>query len=106
MKHLYLIAGAVGVLFWAKGHSAQKSSTQVQDTVSSQKGSDWIGAGGLYSMWDRLSGADLTAPGYANLQPGAQADPGKVGQLSTGLVAGWDGSMVTPNSTGKPEKLA
>ena len=94
MKHLYIAAGAVAVfLLWNKGQKAKKTDNQLQDTLASQQGSDWIGAGGLFAMWDRLSGADLVAPGYPNIAPGPVADPGKVGQLQTGMVPGWNGTL-------------
>lgn len=100
MKTLYIAAGAVAVfLLFQKGQKKAASDNQLQDTLSSQRGSDWIGAGGLFAMWDRLSGADLVAPGYPNLTNSAQADPGKIGILSAGLLPGWDGTI--PNAPAK-----
>lgn len=99
MKHLYVAAGVVAVLLWTRGQKKADSFNQLQDTLASQKGSDWIGSGGLYALWDRLSGTDLAAPGYSNLNGSAQADPGKVGQIDAGLTAGWDGTLGNPAAT-------
>lgn len=94
MKHLYIAAGAVAVfLLWHKGQKKQTSSTQLQDTLASQQGSDWIGVGGLFDMWDRLSGSDLVAPGYSNITGQPTADPGKIGTIQTGITPGWNGSL-------------
>lgn len=93
IKTEYII-GAALVLLWMKGTKKAKSDNQLQDTMSSQQGSDWIGSGGLYAMWDRLSGSDLVAKGYPNIDPTtAVADPGRVGQLQTGLTVSWNGSL-------------
>jgi hypothetical protein len=93
MKLEYFI-GAGLVLLWLKGSRKKATDVQMADTIASQKGSDWIGVGGLYDAWDRLSGADLKLESYPNLHVGAQADPGKIGTLQSGILAGWDGSMI------------
>lgn len=94
MKHVYIAVGAVAAFYlWNKGHQVKKGDTQLQDTLASQRGSDWIGSGGLYAMWDRLSGSDLVAPGYPNISGDATADPGKVGALQAGVMPGWNGSL-------------
>ena len=94
MIKIEYIVGAVLVLLWARGTQAKKSTTQMEDTVASQQGSDWIGAGGMLAMWDRLSGADLVVKNYRNIDPNsAQADPGKIGALQTGLAPSWNGSI-------------
>lgn len=87
MKLEYIL-GAGLVLLWLRGNKKIAASTQVKDSIPTE-GTDWIG-----TAWDRLNGAqDLTAKGYPNLAAGAQADPGKVGQLSAGLSTGWDGTL-------------
>lgn len=92
IKTEYIVAAVVAVM-WLKGRKKEASDTQLQDTLASQKGSDWIGSGGLYAMWERLQGTDLVAKNYPNIAPGAQADPGKIGLLSTNILPGWDGSI-------------
>jgi hypothetical protein len=95
MKTAY-IAGAAIVAFilLQRGKKKDQAANQLQDTMASQKGSDWIGAGGLFAMWDRLAGKDLVAPGYPNMDPSsAVADPGKIGIIQTGLTPGWNGSL-------------
>jgi hypothetical protein len=92
MKTAYIVAGLV-TLLWVKGRKTKDAKNQIAETASSQRGSDWIGAGGLYAMWDRLSGADLHAPGYSNIAAGPVADPGKMGALSAGILPGWDGGI-------------
>ena len=95
MIKLEYIIGAGLVLLWMRGNKKQAASTQLQDTMSSQQGSDWIGVGGLYDMWDRLSGSDLVVKGYPNLTNSAVADPGKIGTIQTGILPAWDGSIAT-----------
>lgn len=92
MKHLYIAAGAVAVfLLWSKGQKAKKGDTQLQDTLASQQGSDWIGAGGLFAMWDRLNGDDLKLQAYPNASGQVSADFAKVDLA--GMVPGWNGSL-------------
>ncbi|MFZ3221286.1 MAG: hypothetical protein WA174_14710 [Rhodoferax sp.] len=93
MIKIEYIIGAGLVLMWLKGRKKEVSSNQVQDTIASQQGSDWIGSGGMYAMWDRLNGTDLGAKGYPNLAAGPVADPGKVGQLNAGIKTQWDGTI-------------
>lgn len=84
--HLAIGAAALVLLQWYKGQQITAAAKQVEDSVP-RAGSDWIG-----TMWDRLSGTDLVAPGYPNLAAGAVADPGKVGILDAKIAIGWDGS--------------
>lgn len=95
MKNAYLAAGAVAVfLLWQRGHKNKQADTQLQDTLASQRGSDWIGAGGLFAMWDRLSGADLVAKDYSNIGGQAVADPGRIGTLQAATpMAAWNGNL-------------
>lgn len=94
MKWQYVAAGVALVMLWGRGQQKKATNTQLVDTIASQQGSDWIGSGGLYAMWDRLSGSDLVAKNYPNIDAStAQADPGKVGMIKTGLVPGWNGSL-------------
>lgn len=94
MKHLYVAAGAVAVfLLWKRGQAKQKTSTQLQDTMASQKGSDWIGIGGMYDMWDRLSGADLKLRDYPNASGGVSADFSKVDRRTQAIMPAWDGTL-------------
>lgn len=89
MKTTYLIAGAVGVLLLIRAKRREEKSTQLADSVP-RSGSDFI-----TDAWTQLNGGGMTAPGYPNIAPGANADPGKVGALSVLGAAMWDGSMTT-----------
>jgi hypothetical protein len=92
---LQYIIGAGLVLLWLRGAKKEAASTQHADTNAlNAQGSDWIGAGGQFAAWDRLSGRDLTAPGYGNIAGGANADPGKIGTMQTGLQFDWAGNVV------------
>lgn len=94
MKTLYIAAGAVAVfLMWRKGQQAKTSDLQLQDTIASQQGSDWIGSGGLFAMWDRLSGSDLKLDAYPNASGEVSADFSKVARRNASLMPGWNGSL-------------
>lgn len=88
MIKIEYVAVTALVLLWLRGSKAQAASTQVADSIP-VNGTDW----NMGDMWSRLSGAGLTAPGYANLSAGPQADPGKIGQLSAGILPHWDGAL-------------
>ena len=96
MIKLEYIIGAGVVLLWLKGRKKQQSETQQAETASSQRGSDWIGVGGLYDMWDRLSGSDLLLKDYPNASGSVSADFSKVTRRDMGLAPAWDGSLVQP----------
>jgi hypothetical protein len=87
MKAEYFI-GAGLVLLFLRGHKKVATSNQVIDSIPTG-GSDFQG-----DMMARLSGADLTMPGYPNLFSGPLADPGKIGQASLSQSIAWDGSRL------------
>lgn len=91
MKPLYIAAAAAFGIFWWRGHKQRLAADAVAAGTADNTGphtTDFVG-----TLWQRLAGADLVAPAHPNLGGGAVADPGKVGTASSGLQAGWDGSI-------------
>jgi hypothetical protein len=89
MIKIEYIVGAGLVLLWLKGRNKQATNTQIKDTIPFG-GNDvaWF-----ENMQTRLDGFGLTAAGYANLAPGAQADPGHIGVKDAKFAPAWDGGL-------------
>lgn len=88
-KNMYFIAAvAVGAILWRRGKAIEAAKNKIQEATPND-GSNWQG-----DLWGRLEGAhDLKAPVSRNLDNSVNADPGRVGQASVGLVPAWDGSL-------------
>lgn len=89
MKKMYLVA-AIGVaaILWKRGKAIEAAKHKMEEAAP-KDGTNWTG-----DLWTRLTTAnDLKAPVSRNLDDATNADPGKVGQASVGLVPGWNGSL-------------
>lgn len=93
MIKLEYIAGALLLIVWARGTKSESEKNQIADTVASQRGSDWIGAGGLYAMWDRLSSADLVLADYPNASGDVLPNYSKVNRREINLQPTWNGGI-------------
>lgn len=69
MTGTHIAVAVLAVLLW-NGRHRKKASTQLQDTIAiTAGGTDWQG-----TLWERLNGADLIAPGHTNSTGTASAD--------------------------------
>ena len=90
MKIEYIIAGLLAFFYLTRGQKVA-ACNQLEATIAATAGGNDVRPD--ESMWSRLMGGGITAPGYPNLAPGAQADPGGAGRIAANLSTKWDGSL-------------
>lgn len=90
MKFEYIIAAALAWFYLARGKKVG-AADQLKDTIMATQGGNDVRDD--ETMWSRLMGGGITAPGYPNIAPGAQADPGGAGRIAANLAPKWDGSL-------------
>ena len=89
MKTQTIFIGAFALFLFLRGKKKEAKRNQVEDSVP-RSGTDFT-----TDLWTQLNGGGLTAAGYPNIAPGAQADPGRIGQLQLGLMPSWNGTLPT-----------
>lgn len=89
MKNLYILAAvAVGAILWKRGKNIEAAKNKITEATHTD-GTNWTGGG----VYERLAGLDLLAPLSRNVDNSVNADPGKVGGASLGLLPTWNGSL-------------
>lgn len=88
MKTAYVVAAVALGLLWLRGHKRARAEQSLNEGIDFTNATDWQG-----TLWQRLSGADLTLSHAPNLGGTAVADPGKVGLANAGIVPAWNGGL-------------
>ena len=96
MKNIYVGIGlAIGYGVWRRSVAREAKRTEITEAPITD-GTNWQG-----SLYQRLMGLDLVAPGAPNLNGGVNADPGKIGMANLGLNPGWNGGLLSAGGSAR-----